>query len=345
MKKLNSKTLRLREWLTLPEAVKHISSVLNEEITEAEILQFALDGHLKLSVNFVNRTVARRGNIVGSDHIKWGEFPKELFYRVPYLSVEENGESYRHMESLKIDDTRFLNFSDNTESIQGIYDLPMIGCERLDIKRKFHRLTDGPEVAFEFLGGPVVERSDDGVFYQVGFNCYSLLSYGPKTIAQIEKIRKLESSKSNNKRIGRLLALRKEHLKLVKMHEQRLGFGHYLMGHGLPKDSVLVLRTEVLKEFEQLMLNSDAGGNTAAKVHGNTEHNAKKREEVLGAALSVLSRWPDECKNRAGKIEATKIRELIEKKGYMFWRENGEPPLTTSEIEKLIRQWLKKTGE
>jgi len=35
---------------------------------------------------------------------------------------------------------------------------------------------------------------------------------------------------------------------------------------------------------------------------------AQKREQILGAALSVLANWPEPCKNHAGEIEATKIK-------------------------------------
>lgn len=79
--------------------------------------------------------------------------------------------------------------------------------------------------------------------------------------------------------------------------------------------------------------------------HGNTEKHAKKREEILGAALSVLANWPEQCKNNAGVIQATKIRKLIEEKAPLFWKETREPPLSTDKIEREISQWIKKAAK
>lgn len=75
------------------------------------------------------------------------------------------------------------------------------------------------------------------------------------------------------------------------------------------------------------------------------EHHAKKREEVLGAALSVLIQWPDQCKNKQGKIQATKIAQLVDKKSSLFWEEPGDPPIGNAKIESLIREWINKTGK
>lgn len=75
------------------------------------------------------------------------------------------------------------------------------------------------------------------------------------------------------------------------------------------------------------------------------ERHAVKREEVLGAAMSVIAQWSDQCRNNLGKVEATKVRVLIEEKAPLFWRSTGEPPLSSDVIERLVREWLKKTGD
>lgn len=135
--------------------------------------------------------------------------------------------------------------------------------------------------------------------------------------------------------------------RLVRYNPNTSVANRYNPSATLPDDSYFVIRTHNLMAFEQALQNSssDQSGKSAQKTHGNTESNAKKREEILGAALAVLAKWPEDCQAGNGKIQATKIRDLIENKGYLFWLEDGEPPLKTSEIEKLIRGWLKKTGE
>jgi len=59
--------MALKKWLTIPEAAKSLSKLMEEEVSEADILRFALDGHLTLSVNIVNTAYARRGDIVSKD--------------------------------------------------------------------------------------------------------------------------------------------------------------------------------------------------------------------------------------------------------------------------------------
>jgi hypothetical protein len=81
------------------------------------------------------------------------------------------------------------------------------------------------------------------------------------------------------------------------------------------------------------------------KPHGNVERFAKNREEVLGAALAVVVKLPDQCKNdSSGKFEVTKIAKLIDDKGLLFWPDTGEPPLSREKMEREISKWLKVIG-
>ena len=57
-------TFPLKEWLTLDRAARHLSAVFQEEVTEADILRFARQKHLTLSVYFPNLTKAKPGQIV-----------------------------------------------------------------------------------------------------------------------------------------------------------------------------------------------------------------------------------------------------------------------------------------
>lgn len=383
IKSTPSKLLRFKEWLTVPEAAKHLSAICEEEVSEADVLRLALDGHLKLSVNFVNHTYAKQGNVVpyrearrshyqtildkkdvsdffgknmAADSVELEEklSDDELNQHLAALSsfFDISIEDILHrsdegtVEGIYIGKGRVLEFEkENVRSIPGVWDLPMIGGERLDVEHKWQGLTGGPAVTLQNLEGAFVEGSD-GVMCQLR-ESFDQNEYHPGSKAQLKKIKQIIASNNiNEEEAEELLERHKEdRKKYLEYKEKKPHYDDYYPAAGLPQDSVLVVRTEALREFEQLISENEVEKNKATKLHGNIEHNAKKREEVLGAALSVLSRWPDECKNGAGKIEATKIRVLIENKGYMFWREDGEPPLSTGEIEKLLRQWLKKTSE
>jgi len=53
-----SKILSFKEWVSLPDAARHLSSVFNEEVTEADVLRLALDRKICLSAYFVNHAKA-----------------------------------------------------------------------------------------------------------------------------------------------------------------------------------------------------------------------------------------------------------------------------------------------
>ncbi|WP_152565198.1 hypothetical protein [Methylobacter sp. BBA5.1] len=82
---------------------------------------------------------------------------------------------------------------------------------------------------------------------------------------------------------------------------------------------------------------------TKKKTHANAERFAKNREQVLGAALNVISHWPEQCQNGAGKYEATKIAKMIDEKSLMFWPQTGEPPLSLDKMEREISKWINST--
>jgi hypothetical protein len=78
-----SKLFKLKKWLTLSEAARHLSIVFGEEVAKADVLRLALDRHLKLSVNFVNHARARCGKVVPMEEAKLFEFPPDAAKALP----------------------------------------------------------------------------------------------------------------------------------------------------------------------------------------------------------------------------------------------------------------------
>ena len=70
-----NKLFKLKQWLNIDETAHHLSSILGETVEKKDIFRLALDGHLSLSVDFVNHTQARLGNIVGIEDVEWYELP------------------------------------------------------------------------------------------------------------------------------------------------------------------------------------------------------------------------------------------------------------------------------
>lgn len=128
------KLFSLKEWLTIEDTARHLSIVFDETVGEADILRLALDGHLRLLDNFLNKTQARIGKCVGYEDAEWHEMSPDMAKMVPNLPDEAKGKPIHVMDSLKIDENRYLNLGDTVETIEGVWDLPMIGGESLDIE-------------------------------------------------------------------------------------------------------------------------------------------------------------------------------------------------------------------
>ena len=74
-----SKLFKLKEWLTLDEAATHLSNVLGESVTVADLYRFALDGHLTFSVDFVNHAQARKGKWVKTEDVEFHLMENDMF--------------------------------------------------------------------------------------------------------------------------------------------------------------------------------------------------------------------------------------------------------------------------
>ena len=74
-----SRLFNLKEWLTVEEAANRLSTVFKEDVSDADVLRLALDGHIKLSVNFVNHATAKLGKVVSWVDTEWKLLPRLSF--------------------------------------------------------------------------------------------------------------------------------------------------------------------------------------------------------------------------------------------------------------------------
>lgn len=66
---------------------------------------------------------------------------------------------------------------------------------------------------------------------------------------------------------------------------------------------------------------------------------AGERETVLGAALSLLAKMPNKCRDDHGFVDGAAIVKLIEQTAAR-WFPHGEPNMSASEMARLIDKWL-----
>lgn len=175
-----SKILKLREWLTVAEAARRLTIISQEEISEADLLRLALDGHLTLSVHFVNHakgrpvTIEPVDGVTGSAKIR-GDI--DDFFST-HAHIEKTDEQVADLEKfLKHfrgdflpDGKRVLIYEGEGQrpvTLEGVWDLSMLGAETLDVEHAYQYLTGGIPVELVCLGGPLVTNPDRTQFYQV----------------------------------------------------------------------------------------------------------------------------------------------------------------------------------
>ena len=149
------KLLNLKHWVTVPEAAGHLSFLLGEDVTEADLLRLALDGQLTLSVHFVNGTECLRGPLV----------PIQAAKR-DFQELDKNGQNLIEGES--IGDDRVIECG-KTEIryLKGVWDLAMIGSERAEIESRYQVLTNGPAVEPDWWLSPILVSPDKGTYCQL----------------------------------------------------------------------------------------------------------------------------------------------------------------------------------
>ena len=248
------KLFTLKKWLTLPETAKHLSIVFGEEICEADILRLAIDGHLKLSVNFVNHAKARSGRIMPIEEAEFEEFSSEIFPKLP-IPDELKGKPIKVMRGINLDGKKVLNLDSKVVTLVGVYDLAMLGNERLDVEHNYQMLTNGPSVTLEGLDGAFVTGDADTMYQlQEGYDKNEYQPGSNGSLRELEHqivLKKIASDKAQE-----LLARHKEDREafLAKAKERRdsgKDSENYYPAGGLPDDSVLVVRTDALRKFEQ----------------------------------------------------------------------------------------------
>ena len=149
-----SKLLKLLEWVPVPQAAKHLSTILGEEVSEADVLRLVIDRRIALSVDFVNHTQARRGKIIPLSEAKTAP-------GLPLPGVDP----YDVVLGLVLPDNKgVLTFDDEVETLSGVWDLSMIGCESLDVEHRYQLLTDGPSVTLGGIQGAFVQRGESEIW-------------------------------------------------------------------------------------------------------------------------------------------------------------------------------------
>jgi hypothetical protein len=152
---------------------------------------------------------------------------------------------------LNIGDDRYLALSDDVTTLRGVWDLPMIGGERLDIEHQYQNMTDGPVITLRYFEGAFVEGRDGQVCQlQSSFDDDE---YVAGSSAALEKLRQhiIEHGIGSEEAESLLNQYTEHQIEFSKKRMNRPEKENYYPAGGLPKDAVIVVRTEALREFER----------------------------------------------------------------------------------------------
>jgi hypothetical protein len=148
---------KLREWLTVAEAAKHLTILFGEDVTEADVLRLALDGHLRISIYFVNSMRAERGAVVPIEKAQFREMS------LPEIALMEEWRSLefevpcpfpyypRVLVGSYFSDRVVFQPEGGPQLFKGIFDLLLIDDGRQGVEARYQSLTGGAKVDMEFF--------------------------------------------------------------------------------------------------------------------------------------------------------------------------------------------------
>jgi hypothetical protein len=254
----------------VPDAARYLASIMEEDVTEADVLRLVLDGHLRLSVRFVGSPAAKRYDLptkkaLQALHDSLGTRAAELqaakaagLPRPELKKRRPTPDDERRQEEEKV-----FTLPDET------YDLPLLGGERLDIELQYQRLSGGPRVELMTLDGTFVDM-ENGTRLQLQ--------------EQFDKPHRDAAAPYYSPR-------------------------NFFPARGLPADSVLVVRTAALHEFETRVL-----ADLVAPVADELAKSVGRRERT--SLLAIIAALADAAEvdvskvSKAGKtIEAMTVRK------------------------------------
>lgn len=242
-----NKLFKLREWLTLDETAAHISNVLGEPVTVSDLYRLALDGHLTLSVDFVNHAFARKGKWVKTEDIEF------VLKENDFFTGEKLAIPYRYPlnHEIKAYDDDWIALEDSVVTIDGIWDLTMVGAEKMDIENDYQQLISGVEVTLIYLEGMFLQQGDVVCQLQESFDKNE---YQEGSKAQQKEMERSITAHSMGEDEAKRLRdkFKVNRAKFLKKRESQPVCMQYYPSPGLAQhDCVQVIRTKEITRFIQ----------------------------------------------------------------------------------------------
>lgn len=159
------KLFSLKEWLTVPEAAKHLTLVFGEDVSETDVLRLALDRRLRLSVYFVNVFAAKPVKQTFVDEIT--KCTKQSIAKGRTEMSPEMAFEHLLCTALEAENIPVEKKYESIISLQGgCWALLFNSCAQAAIEREYQKLTFNKPVKLETPGGLIIKGIYD-YYYQV----------------------------------------------------------------------------------------------------------------------------------------------------------------------------------
>jgi hypothetical protein len=237
----------------------HALSLLRTKNLRYAMLRFQDFQRMKLSVHLVNGVIARK--LVRIKDAEGEEYPVCISEIFPTYPLNDKGRLSPFIRKSGSDGIRFLNLETNVTTINGVWDLPMIGGERLGVEHELHRLLSLPNVNLPDLNNVLVERHDGEMWLLQ--ERYGDIESRKGSYAQLAKMRQYIAD--NNIGDEEALELNNQYSEARKrFNARKWGEDTTYIPDWLPEDGVLVVRKKAMMEFEQHIRDNEPESNASS---------------------------------------------------------------------------------
>jgi hypothetical protein len=245
--------------------------VFGEDVTEADVLRLALDQRLRLSIYFVNHVMVRFGRIVAYQDVEWAYYPPEVTASLPNLPDGETVDQRCYMSSIDLGGERYLNLDRRISPVRGLWDLRMVGNERIDVEARYQMLTGGPSVdSVDTQLYGIIISNREGQICQLQIHI-DAREYKPESMASHKAL--LRHINEYAHLFAASIADSNVQSADPEKYFEENGYPvycNYTPAFSVPADGVLVVRTDALRELEASISGAPA---SSEKLLTTTERN------------------------------------------------------------------------
>ena len=275
----------------------------SQDVSEADVLRYALDGHLKLSLNFVNRAAAIECKIIPIEEASY--IPLDILVNFE-ITDHHKIEIKKVLRDMQLNATQALTLTGKQIELLGDYELEMIGNAHIEIENKYQSLTGGPEITELGMEGIFV-KSDNDIIYKIHERDDDI-----KETANLTEILEAVKNIRKNNEINPVddNKQREQYEKMMKTlvnSKDISNFGNdsknYYPVLSVPNDCAIVVRTDAIEEFVQSI--NDESSST------NKPLTPKERNTLFVIIAALCNRCNINTNDRAVAKQIAHFTEVI----------------------------------